>query len=73
MLLMKEKNFIDMIIAERISLLLEGKGEDQKDAASDRWDKLMEKVGEELKGQLEVCLDEMIQVQSERQAVVYLG
>ena len=70
---MKEKNFIDMIIAERISLLLEGKGEDQMDAASDRWDKLMEKVGEELKGQLEVCLDEMIQVQSERQAVVYLG
>ena len=70
---MKEKNFIDMIIAERISLLLEGKGEDQKDAASDRWDKLMEKVGEELKGQLEACLDEMIRVQSEKQEAVYLG
>lgn len=70
---MNEKKFIDMIISERISLLLERKEEGQKDAASDRWDKLMEKVGEELKGQLEVCLDEMIQVQSERQAVVYLG
>ena len=33
----------------------------------------MEKVGEELNGHLEVCLDEMIKVQSERQAVVYLG
>lgn len=70
---MNEKKFIDMIISERISLLLERKEEGQKDAASDRWDKLMEKVGEELEGQLEVCLDEMIQVQSERQAVVYLG
>lgn len=70
---MEEKNFIDMIIAERISLLLEEKGENQTDAADDRWEKLMEEVGEELKGQLEACLDEMIQVQSERQAVVYLG
>ena len=70
---MNEKKFIDMIISERISLLPERKEEGQKDAASDRWDELMEEVGEELKGQLEACLDEMIRVQSEKQEAVYLG
>ena len=70
---MTEKDFIAMIINERISMLLEKKGSPAEMDIIDKGEAAIQSLNEELKGPIEAYMNLMVKKEAEAETAVYLG
>ena len=70
---MTEKDFIAMIINERISMLLEKKGSPEEREILDKGEAAIQSLSEEVKGPIEAYTNLMVQKEAEAEMAVYLG
>lgn len=70
---MTEKEFLDMVVQERIKLLLERKTTPEEDAVFDRGDAAVEGLDEEKKAQVQALIDLFMDLDAEREEKAYRG
>ena len=70
---MTEREFLDMVIQERIKLILERKTTPEEDSVFEKGEKAIEGLGEETKKRVQAFIDLLEDLDAEREEQAYMG
>lgn len=70
---MTDKEYIDFVIEERIAVLLQTKMEEREKEMMDDTSKTIEGLGEEVRLQVETCMNLLIDKMADSEVKLYIG